>query len=224
MIEVYEESFRLREVFAISRGARTQADVIRATITRDGLTGQGESVPYARYGETMQSVRDQIASVRTSITRPELQTMLPPGAARNALDCALWDWEAKATGRPAWQIAGVEQPGRVLTAYTLSLGTPQAMRDQAARNAMRPLLKTKLGGGNEDITRIEAVRDGAPDARIIVDANEGWDADSYARLAPVLLRLGVEMVEQPLPAGKDDALAHMDRPLCLLYTSDAADD
>ena len=213
MIEVFQDRFALREAFTISRGTRTHADVLRVAITRDGATGQGECVPYARYGESMGGVTDQIRTLPPDITRSALQSALPPGAARNAVDCALWDLEAKQTATPAWRIAGRPAPVKVLTAYTLSLGTPQAMQDQAARNSHRPLLKTKLGGGAEDVSRIEAVRAGAPLARIIVDANEGWTPQDYMALAPIFLRLGVEMVEQPFPAGEDAALAQIDRPL-----------
>ncbi|MEO0391164.1 MAG: dipeptide epimerase, partial [Pseudomonadota bacterium] len=128
----------------------------------------------------------------------------------------LWDLEAKRAGRRMWDLAGLPAPGPEVTAYTLSLAAPAAMRDQAARNAHRPLLKTKLGGGEEDVARIEAVRAGAPQSRIIVDANEGWTPDLYQTLAPVLVRLGVEMVEQPLPAEADDALSELERvlPVC----------
>jgi L-alanine-DL-glutamate epimerase-like enolase superfamily enzyme len=169
-------------------------------------------VPYARYGETVESVIEQIESVDPGGSREALQRALPPGAARNALDCALWDIEAKRAGRPVWARAGLAAPGPELTAYTLSLEAPEAMRAQAALHAHRPLLKIKLGGEG-DLARLEAVRAGAPAARIIVDANEGWTAEVYAALAPELLRLGVGMVEQPLPAGEDAALAEMARPL-----------
>ena len=137
---------------------------------------------------------------------------MPPGAARNALDCALWDLEAKRAGRRVWELAGRPAPGPVVTAYTLSLAEPETMREKAAANAHRPLLKVKLGGEG-DVARIEAVRAGAPAARIIVDANEGWTAEQYAELAPVFVRLGVAMVEQPFPAGDDAALADLARPL-----------
>lgn len=213
---VSAETFQLAAKFTISRGSRTETQVLTATITRGGCAGWGECLPYTRYGETLQSVRAQIESLPQNISRNDLQTALPAGAARNAVDCALWDLEAKQKGAPVWQLAGLDAPDPVITAYTLSLDTPEKMQTQAAQHAQRPLLKTKLGGGTEDIARIEAVRKGAPDARIIVDANEGWDVETYQTLAPVLLRLGVEMVEQPLAAGNDDALANVERllPAC----------
>jgi L-alanine-DL-glutamate epimerase-like enolase superfamily enzyme len=169
-------------------------------------------VPYARYGETLDSVTAQIEGLPEGITRQALQEALPAGAARNAVDCALWDWQAKHEGRPAHTLAGLPAPGPVVTAYTLSLDKPERMQAAAARHAHRPLLKIKLGTP-DDMPRLEAVRRGAPEARIIVDANEGWTAEVYADLAPHLLRLGVEMVEQPLPAGQDDLLQEIDRPL-----------
>jgi L-alanine-DL-glutamate epimerase-like enolase superfamily enzyme len=206
------EAFPLARAFTISRGSRTEARVVTVTLEADGVRGRGECVPYARYGETVESVIEQIESIDPGGSRDALQRALPPGAARNALDCALWDIEAKRAGRPVWALAGLPSPGPELTAYTLSLEAPEAMRAQAALHAHRPLLKIKLGGEG-DLARLEAVRAGAPAARIVVDANEGWTPDGYAELAPVLLRLGVEMVEQPLPAGGDDALAGMARPL-----------
>ncbi len=208
-IEVSQDVFRLAQAFTISRGSRTQADVI--TVTLDGLA-RGESVPYARYGETLDSVRAQIEGLPNDLTRKSLQNLLPPGAARNAVDCALWDLEAKQAGRRVWDLLELPTPVPEITAYTLSLDTPEAMEKQAAQNAGRPLLKIKLGTP-DDMARLEAVRSGAPDARIIVDANEGWTADVYADLAPHLVRLGVQMVEQPLPAGADDMLAEIERPL-----------
>ena len=214
IVTCHQETFPLAGVFAISRGARTEAHVVRVVIEADGISGQGESVPYARYGETMDSVVAQIEGAAFQ-NRDDLQSALPPGAARNALDCALWDWEAKRAGKRAWELAGLPAPGPEITAFTLSLDTPENMRAAAAKNAHLPLLKTKLGGEG-DIPRIEAVRAGAPGARIIVDANEGWTTDIYRELAPVLVRLGVEMVEQPLPAGEDEALRDMERvlPVC----------
>ncbi|MEO1796005.1 MAG: N-acetyl-D-Glu racemase DgcA [Pseudomonadota bacterium] len=212
MIEVSRDVFPLAQVFTISRGSKTTAEVISVRITRGGLVGQGESVPYARYGETMESVEAQVAGLPDDITRDALQEALPGGAARNAVDCAFWDLECKAAGIRAWDLAGIPVPEPVITAYTLSLGEPEAMEAQAREHAHRPLLKIKLGTP-DDMPRLDAVRRGAPDARIIVDANEGWTADVYSELAPHMVRLGVAMVEQPLPAGDDAALAEIARPL-----------
>ncbi|MFC4731896.1 N-acetyl-D-Glu racemase DgcA [Salipiger abyssi] len=211
-IEVTRDTFRLAQVFTISRGSRTEAKVLTVKVTRDGVTGWGECVPYARYDETLESVEAEIAGLPADVSRAALQELLPAGAARNAVDCALWDLEAKAAGKRVWELAGLPQPGPEITAYTLSLDTPEKMRAQAEKNAFRPLLKVKLGTP-DDMPRLEAVRAGAPDATIIVDANEGWTAEVYADLAPHLLRLGVAMVEQPLPAGDDDALIGMERPV-----------
>ena len=212
MLRVEEERFALAEVFTIARGSRTHADVLTVTVGRDGVRGRGECVPYARYGETMASVRAQIEGLPEGISRAEVQAALPAGAARNAVECALWDWEAKRAGRRVWNLAGLAAPGPEVTAFTLSLDTPEKMEAAARRHAHRPLLKIKLGTP-EDMPRLEAVRRGAPDTRIIIDANEGWSAEVYADLAPHLLRLGVAMVEQPLPAGADGMLGEIDRPL-----------
>jgi L-Ala-D/L-Glu epimerase len=211
-LSVRRQSFRLAEVFTIARGSRSEAEVLTVRIDADGCTGRGECVPYARYGETPDSVRAQIEALPLPLDRDALQGALPAGAARNAVDCALWDWQAKRTGRRVWELAGLPAPGPEITAFTLSLDSPERMRAAAARNAHRPLLKIKLGTP-DDMPRLEAVRAGAPAARIIVDANEGWNAEVYSELAPHLLRLGVEMVEQPLPAGSDDMLAEIARPL-----------
>jgi len=211
-LTVTPDSFRFAEVFTISRGSRSEARVLTVRIASGGATGWGECVPYARYGETLESVTAQIESLPKSFTRRSLQEALPAGAARNAVDCALWDWEAKQARGRAWQLAHLPEPGPVVTAYTLSLDTPEKMGAAAAKHAHRPLLKIKLGT-EEDMPRLEAVRKGAPNARIIVDANEGWTAEVYQELAPHLVRLGVELVEQPLPADADDMLAEIERPL-----------
>ena len=211
-IEVTRDVFALAQVFTISRGSRTEAQVLTVTATDDGVTGRGECVPYARYGETLDSVTAQIAGLLGDVSLQSLPALLPAGAARNAVDCALWDLASKRAGLRAWDLAGVAAPAPAVTAYTLSLDTPEAMEAQAARNAQRPLLKIKLGTP-DDMPRLEAVRRGAPDPVIIVDANEGWTAEVYADLAPHLLRLGVAMVEQPLPAGADDMLGEIARPL-----------
>ncbi len=214
-----EERFPVAGSFTISRGSRTEIHVVTVMLSDGSFTGRGECVPYARYDETVDGVIATIlscaADLKTGMTREALQLRLPAGAARNGLDCAFWDLEAKRGGRPAWQIAGLSTPKPVETAFTLSLGTPESMREAAAKNAARPLLKVKLGGEG-DIERIEAVRAGAPASKIIVDANEGWSIDEYQALAPVLVKLGVALVEQPLPAGKDDALLDIERvlPVC----------
>jgi L-alanine-DL-glutamate epimerase-like enolase superfamily enzyme len=211
-IKVTADVFRLAQVFTISRGSRTEAKVLTVRITDDGVTGMGECVPYARYGETLESVTAEIKGLSGQLTREALYDLLPAGAARNAVDCALWDLEAKRSGKSAWELAGLAPLKPEITAYTLSLDTPEKMRAQAAEHSFRPLLKIKLGTP-DDMPRLEAVRAGAPDSTIIVDANEGWSAEVYADLAPHLVRLGVALVEQPLPAGEDDALIGMDRPV-----------
>ena len=209
-IEVTRDVFRLAQVFTISRGSRTQADVLTVSVIIGGVRGRGECVPYARYGETLDSVTAQIEGFTGAWA--DLPGALPAGAARNALDCAFWDHAAKAAGVRVWDLLKLPAPRPEITAYTLSLDTPDAMQVQAAQNAARPLLKIKLGTP-DDMARLEAVRRGAPDSRIIVDANEGWSAEVYADLAPHLIRLGVQMVEQPMPAGADDMLGEIARPL-----------
>jgi len=211
-IEVSRDVFKLAQVFTISRGSRTEAQVLTVRITDGGVTGWGECVPYARYGETLDSVAAQVEGLSGRVSRAQLYDVLPAGAARNAVDCALWDLEAKQAGKRVWELAGLAKPGPEVTAYTLSLDTPEAMQVQAAKHSYRPLLKIKLGTP-DDMPRLEAVRAGAPKSTIIVDANEGWSAEVYADLAPHLVRLGVALVEQPLPAGEDDALIGMDRPV-----------
>ena len=211
-IEVSRDVFQLAQMFTISRGSRTEAKVLTVRVSDGTHQGWGECVPYARYDETLESVEAEIAGLPAEFSRRSLMDLLPAGAARNAVDCALWDLESKRAGKRAWDLAGLPVPGPEITAYTLSLDTPEAMQAQAAANAHRPLLKIKLGTP-DDMPRLEAVRAGAPNARIIVDANEGWSAEVYADLAPHLVRLGVALVEQPLPAGDDDALIGMDRPV-----------
>jgi L-alanine-DL-glutamate epimerase-like enolase superfamily enzyme len=219
-LDVREEVFPIAGKFTISRGSRTESRVVTVELSEAGVRGpvrgRAECYPYPRYGESVESVIGQIEAMRGALAdgldRAALQGAMPPGAARNGIDCAFWDLEAKRAGVRAWDLAGLPAPRPVVTAYTLSLDEPAAMREKAAANAHRPLLKIKLGGAG-DIERLRAVREGAPGARIIVDANEGWTAESYARIAPVVLELGVEMVEQPLPAGDDAALAGIERPL-----------
>jgi len=211
-IDVTRDAFKLAQVFTISRGSRTEANVLTVRVSDGNVQGWGECVPYARYDETLDSVTAQIAGIPNTLSRADLLDLLPAGAARNAVDCALWDLEAKQAQKRIWDLAGLPVPGPEITAYTLSLDTPDAMQVQAAKHAHRPLLKIKLGTP-DDMPRLEAVRAGAPASRIIVDANEGWSAEVYADLAPHLVRLGVGLVEQPLPASEDDALLGMDRPV-----------
>ena len=219
-LEVRRERFRIAGTFRIARGARTVSEVLTVTLSRDGAVGRGECLPYARYDETLDSVE---AAVRTlagalgdGLDRAALQRLLPAGAARNAVDCALWDLEAKASGTPVWRLAGLAEPGPVTTAYTLSIDAPEAMREAARREAARPLLKVKLGGeggAEADLERLAAVREGAPAARLLVDANEGWSIRDYERVAPRLAGLGVALVEQPLPAADDAPLGEARRPV-----------
>ena len=215
-LAVTRERWPLRATFTISRGSKSASEVVVARVREGELEGRGECLPYPRYGETPAAVAAAIEAlvpaVRDGMGRDELQEALPAGAARNALDCALWDLECKAGGARAWEIAGLAAPGPMVTTYTLSLDTPDSMRAAAARNADRPLLKLKLGGSG-DVDRVAAVREGSPRARIIVDANEGWTTDDYRRLAPELARLEVDLIEQPLRVGDDDALARLDRPV-----------
>lgn len=210
------ESWPLREVFTISRGSKRQADVVVAALRAGEITGYGECLPYARYGESVESVAEQMASLesdlRNGLDRLTLQSRLPAGAARNALDCALWDLECKLYRQRIWQRLSLPTPHTLETAYTLSLDTPEHMRLAAEKQAHRPLLKLKLAD-RHDLDRVAAVRTGAPSARLIVDANEGWDEALYTHLVPELVKLGVTMIEQPMPAGKDEALASLPRPI-----------
>ena len=215
-LSVREDVFPVDGVFTISRGSRTEIHAVTVTLSDGDVTGWAECMPYGRYDETVEGVVETIRSVASDLAngmgRLALQDRLPAGAARNGLDCAFWDLEAKRSGVPVHQLAGLAQPGPIETAYTLSLATPETMREQAAKNADRPLLKVKLGNDG-DLERIRAVRQGAPKSTIIVDANEGWSAAQYAEMAPVLAELGVALVEQPLPADADDALSGLERPV-----------
>jgi len=218
-LTVREETWPIAGSFTISRGSRTEVRVVVAEISQGGVTGRGECVPYAHYGESVEGVMAAIEAMADPIAdgldRQALQSALPPGAARNALDCALWDVQAKRSGEPVWRLAGLAEPGPLITAYTLSLDSPEAMGNAAAANAARALLKLKLGGEGV-VERVAAVRASAPQSRIIVDANEAWTVDLLAEASPELARLGVEMIEQPLPAGSDGGLAGIERlvPLC----------
>ncbi|MDE0590730.1 dipeptide epimerase [Halocynthiibacter sp. C4] len=221
-LTVTTDVFPLAEVFTISRGSRTHAHVLTVRITDGAHTGWGECVPYPRYGESIESVSEAILALPMPLDRARLQELLPSGAARNAVDCALWDLEAKCAGKRVWELAGLAAPHPEITAFTLSLDSPQQMGIAAAKQAHRPLLKIKLGTP-DDMARLEAVRHGAPKSRIIVDANEGWSAEVYQELAPHLIRLGVDLVEQPLPAGEDEMLSEIERPLPVCADESAHD-
>ncbi|WP_086464397.1 N-acetyl-D-Glu racemase DgcA [Oceanibaculum nanhaiense] len=215
-LSIQRESFPIRGVFRISRGARTEAHVVTVKLSEGGVTAQGECVPYARYDETIESVIAEIEAARplieSGIGREELLTVMKNGAARNAVDCALWDLEAKQSGKRVWELAGLPAPKPLVTAYTISLDEAEAMGRNAAENADRPLLKLKLTGDG-DLERVEAIHRNAPKARLIVDANEGWSLEQYLRYAPALVDLGVEMIEQPLKAAEDAPLAGAEHPL-----------
>ena len=215
-LSVSVETWPISGRFSIARGSKTKAEVVVVRLDR-GM-GCGECVPYTRYGESIDGVVEQIESVRAEIERGvgqvQLQQVLPAGAARNALDCALWDLEAKRTGQRAWQRAGLMRLDPVKTAYTLSLDTPEAMAAAARENARRPMLKLKIGGAG-DLDRVEAVRAAAPRTRLLLDANEALTFDDLKRLAPEFARLGVVLLEQPLKAGEDAALEGYECPVPL---------
>lgn len=213
-----DERWPIAGQFVIARGVKTEAHVVVVEITQAGGRGRGECVPYARFGETVAGVLELIEATRGEIeagcSRESLQRLLPPGAARNALDCALWDLEAKLTGTPAHLLAGRRRLDPVKTAYTISLGAPEIMAEAARASARRPLLKLKIGGG-DDLDCVRAVRDAAPKTRLIVDANEALDLQELARLAPDLAALGVKLIEQPLPAAEDEVLEGFESPVPL---------
>ena len=214
-LSVRAERWPIDGDFVISRGSKSEAEVVVVEITEDGAVGRGESVPYPRYGETVDGVIESIEGCRSAVAaggdRNALQGLLAAGAARNALDCALWDLEAKLAGRPAWALAGLDRLDPVKTAYTLSFAPPEEMAAVARRESRRPMLKLKIGGP-DDLDRVEAVRGAAPKARLIVDANEGLEFDQLRRLAPEFARLDVALIEQPLKADDDQALEGFDSP------------
>lgn len=214
-LTVATESWPIAGTFTIARGSKSEAVVVVATIEDGECRGRGECVPYARYGETADSVTQAILAQRNAIEgrlgRDDLLTWMPPGAARNALDCALWDLEAKLWKRPAWQLAQLRRPpSPVTTCYTLSVGTPDEMRAAAEKASHYSLLKVKLAGDG-DVARIAAVRRGAPNARLVVDANEAWREDMFEQNMRACAGAGVELIEQPLPAEKDEALTRLSR-------------
>ncbi|MEA2869365.1 MAG: L-Ala-D/L-Glu epimerase [Bradyrhizobium sp.] len=212
------ERWPIAGTFTISRGAKTEAVTVVAQISHGGHTGRGECVPYPRYGETPEATLASLKSMREPLARgldrQALQAAMPAGAARNALDCALLDLEAKTAGQRVWDLLGRPAPRACTTAYTISLGSPEAMAAATAKAAHRPLLKIKLGGDG-DGERIVAVRKAAPESELIVDANEAWTAHNLEQNLAECAEVGVTLVEQPLPAGKDEALARIRRPLAV---------
>jgi L-Ala-D/L-Glu epimerase len=214
-IDAREETWPLDKPFRISRGSRTETRVVVVTLTDGQHSGRGEGVPIKRYNQTPASVLAEIESVRSApnLHREQLQRLLPPGAARNAVDCALWDLEAKISGKRAWELADISIAPEVETTFTISLDSPEAMAaaTQAATNL--PILKLKLGGDHADVTRVEAVSEAAPKARLLVDANESWTPDHYLRVVPSLVEFGVELIEQPFPADANNVLETLDHPI-----------
>jgi L-alanine-DL-glutamate epimerase-like enolase superfamily enzyme len=219
-LAVRSEIWPLAGTFTISRGSRTETEVVVVELADGAHTGRGECMANPRYGETQDGIVAAIEALRADIEtrtldRTGVQAALPAGAARNALDCAYWDLDAKRAGERAWSLAGLPAPAPVDTAYTLSLDTPDRMAASARANAYRPVLKLKLAGDG-DLERVAAVRENAPDARLIVDANEGWRPDMVRHYVESLGQLHVQLIEQPLPAGADEALADRPRdvPIC----------
>jgi L-alanine-DL-glutamate epimerase-like enolase superfamily enzyme len=213
-VKARQESLRLLKPFGISRGTKLSAEVIRVSISKDGITGFGEAVPYPRYGETTANSISQIIALPAEFDRKALVELLPAGASRNALDAALWDLESKEAGIPVWRLAGFESPVPLPMGYTVSLKHADEMTSDAEAHSEAPLLKIKLGG-DDDAQIVSRIRQAAPMARLIVDANEGWSISQFEKMIPFLLGAGVEMVEQPLPSSQDHMLAGLGCPIPL---------
>jgi L-Ala-D/L-Glu epimerase len=214
-IDAHGEIWPLRQPFRISRGSRTEAQIVALTVSDGKHTGRGEGVPLSRYNQSVASVLAQIKSIQSdeNLNRQRLQDLLPAGAARNALDCALWDLEAKISGKRAWELANTPIVPEIETSFTISLDTPEKMGAAASANANLPILKLKLGGDNPDLARVAAVREAAPTVRLLVDANESWSAEHYRQIVSGLKQLGVELIEQPFPAHADEVLETLDHPI-----------
>jgi L-Ala-D/L-Glu epimerase len=225
-LELTSESWPIAGSFTIARGSKTEAQVIVVTLSEDGFTGHGEAVPYSRYHETvpqcLSALESSRGAIEAGINRIALANLKLPKAAQNALDCALLDLEAKKSNTPAWQLMGLRKPTSAITAYTLSLDTPQAMAKAAANAAHYPLLKLKLGREG-DVERLNAVRDAVPAARLIVDANEGWSPSILPNMLVACEKYHVELVEQPLPAENDEALRNLARSTIICADESAHD-
>jgi len=227
LIEAKEEIWPLKQPFRISRGSRTEARVVVVTVADGKYIVRGEAVPIRRYNQSADLILTQIDSIKavTNLDRDQLQQLLPPGAARNALDCALWDLEAKISGKRVWQLANIPMVHSIETSFTISLDTPEKMAAAAKANAAafaqgygvprnaHSILKLKLGGDNADLPRVQAVRDAAPAARLLIDANESWSPAHYRKIVPALKELGVELIEQPFAADADEVLETLDHPV-----------
>jgi L-alanine-DL-glutamate epimerase-like enolase superfamily enzyme len=215
-LTVKHESWPIAGEFTIARGSKIAADVVVVELEENGKAGRGECVPYSRYSEAIDGVMAAIEDLRgpleSGVGRQRLRALLRPGAARNAVDCALWDLEAKLGGAPVWKLAGLTQPKDLVTAFTLSLDTPEKMAAAATANAHRPVLKLKLGG-SQGLERVQAVRQAAPKTALIIDANESWTVDEYNAVTPKLAELGVILIEQPFPADQDSALLEVKKPI-----------
>ena len=214
-IEAREETWPLKAPFRISRGSRTKAQVVVATMVDGEHVGRGECVPIARYDQSTESVIAQIESIKgeKSLDRQHVQKLLPAGAARNALDCALWDLQAKISGKRVWELATIPVVPEVVTTLTISLDTEAKMAAAAKAKATAPILKLKLGGDDLDLARVKAVREAAPAARVLIDANESWSREHYEEIVPALKELGVALIEQPFPADADEVLEILDHPI-----------
>jgi L-Ala-D/L-Glu epimerase / N-acetyl-D-glutamate racemase len=214
-IDARKEIWPLKEVFRISRGSRTEAQVVVVTVSDGEHAGRGEGVPIARYKQTTASVLAQVESIKdvSGLDRHKLQRLLPPGAARNALDCALWDLEAKISGKRVCELANTPIVPEVETSFTIGLETPEKMAAAAKASATSPILKLKLRGDDADLARVNAVREAAPAPRLLIDANESWSPEHYRKIVPALKKLGIELIEQPFPADADQVLETLDHPI-----------
>jgi L-alanine-DL-glutamate epimerase-like enolase superfamily enzyme len=214
-IDAQEQSWPLDKPFRISRGSRTEARVVVVTLTDGQHIGRGEAVPIKRYNQNPAAVLAQIESIKSvqHLDRQQVQKLLPAGAARNALDCALWDLEAKISAKRVWELANIPLTHEVETSFTISLDRPAAMAAVANANAAAPILKLKLGGDDLDLARIKAVREAAPAARLLIDANESWTPDHYCNVVPSLRQFGIDLIEQPFPADADEILERLDHPI-----------
>ncbi|HJT80654.1 MAG TPA: N-acetyl-D-Glu racemase DgcA [Chthoniobacterales bacterium] len=214
---ITEKIWPLKQAFRISRGSRTEIHVLVLTVNDGTYTGRGEAVTSKRYNEDIPSATDRLNRVFDQIpfeaTPQDIQSLLPASAARNALDCALWDLQAKRSGKRVWDLANITVSSSALTAFTISLNPPAKMAADARENRAAPILKLKLGGDDADLARVEGVRQAAPEARLIIDANESWSPLHYRSIVPPLTQLGVELIEQPFAEAKDNVLKDLERPI-----------